>query len=108
MNRLSRKEPVALGLLMKYWIISEGLGPSYNSYRIRKAWGQVSGMEKYTGHTFFKDGLLYVYLTSSVARQSLKARLKSLNARLNEALQEDEKFIKGYKFSRYVDQIILR
>lgn len=90
------------------WVVSSGGGPSYNAYRIEKAWKEVSGSQGHTVRTFFKDGVLYVSLDSSVLRSRLSHLTDAMLGELNAALDRDERFIKGYSFSRKVDKIVLK
>ncbi len=107
-NRIARKYPIAIRQAIQEWLVSEGLGPAYNANIVCRVWNEVSGMSHYTDRTFFKDGTLYVSLTSSVARSRMQPMRKQLAERLNEVLFEDEMFIRGQAFTRYVNQIILR
>ena len=104
----SRTNPEPFQALFLEWVVSMGYGPSYNSYRIEKAWKKVSGSESQTVRTFFRDGILYVTLNSSALRSHLSLSVENLRTRLNRELDEDGRFIKGYAFSRKVDKIVLK
>lgn len=107
-NRIERKYPIPVRQAIQEWLVSEGLGPAYNAQIIARIWNEVSGMERYTGHVWFKDGTLYVTLTSSVVRSRLSTMSTQLAARINEALFQNEMFIRGKAFTRYVNQIVLK
>ncbi len=107
-NRIERKYPIPGRQAIQEWLVSEGLGPAYNAQIIARIWNEVSGMERYTGHVWFKDGTLYVTLTSSVVRSRLSTMGTQLAARINEALFQNEMFIRGKAFTRYVNQIVLK
>ena len=107
-HRMARKYPIAVRQAIQEWLIAEGLGPAYNANIIARTWNEVSGMEHYTGHVWFKDGTLFVTLTSSVARSRLSLMTGELAGRINEALFQDEMFIRGKAFTRYVNQIVLK
>ncbi|MBP5398674.1 MAG: DUF721 domain-containing protein [Bacteroidales bacterium] len=104
----SRRQAEPILAIFLEWVVSEGGGPSYNAYRIEKAWKEVSGTQEHTVRTFFKDGILYVTLDSSVLRSHLSHLTDSLQGALNAALDRDERFLKGYSFSRKVDKIVLK
>ena len=107
-NRMERKYPIPVRQAIQEWLVTEGLGPAYNAQRIVKAWNEVSGMERYTGNVWFKDGILHVTLTSSVVRSRLSLMCPQLAERINEALFQNEMFIRGKAFTRYVNHIILK
>ncbi len=107
-NRMERKYPIPVRQAIQEWLVAEGLGPAYNAQRVARVWNEVSGMERYTGNVWFKDGTLYVTLTSSVVRSRLSLMCPQLTERINEALCQDEMFIRGKAFTRYVNQIILK
>ena len=105
---MARKYPIPIRQAIQEWLIAEGLGPAYNANIIARTWNEVSGMEHYTSRVWFKDGTLFVTLTSSVVRSRLSLMTVELAGRINEALFQDEMFIRGKAFTRYVHQIILK
>ncbi|MBP5538342.1 MAG: DUF721 domain-containing protein [Bacteroidales bacterium] len=107
-NRIERKYPIPVRQAIQEWLLAEGLGPAYNANIIARTWKEVSGMERYTGNVWFKDGTLYVTLTSSVVRSRLSLMGGQLAERINEALFQNEMFIRGKAFTRYVNQIVLK
>lgn len=107
-NRMERKYPIPIRQAIQEWLVSEGLGPAYNAHIIARIWNEVSGMERYTGNVWFKEGVLHVTLTSSVVRSRLSMMCPQLIERINEALYQDEMFIRGKAFTRYINQIILK
>ena len=107
-HRMARKYPIPVRQAIQEWLVSEGLGPAYNAHIIARVWNEVSGMEPYTGRVWFKDGTLFVTLTSSVVRSRLSLMTGELAGRINEALFQDEMFIRGKAFTRYVNQIVLK
>ena len=104
----ARREAEPFLAVFQEWVVENGGGPSYNAYRIEEAWKAVSGTQEHTTRTFFKDGILYVALDSSVLRSHLSRLTDSMRVALNTALDRDERFIKGYSFSRKVDKIVLK
>ncbi|MBO7511327.1 MAG: DUF721 domain-containing protein [Bacteroidales bacterium] len=107
-NRMERKYPIPVRQAIQEWLVAEGLGPSYNAQRVIRIWNEVSGMERHTGNVWFKEGVLHVTLTSSVVRSRLSLMTAQLIESINEALRQDEMFIRGKAFTRYVHQIILK
>lgn len=107
-NRIARKYPVPVRQAIQEWLVAEGLGPAYNAQLICRRWNEISGMGRYTSQAWFKEGTLHITLNSSVARSRLSPMAGLLTERLNDALRQDEMFIRGKAFTRYVNQIILR
>ncbi len=82
--------------------------PALNTRRIFKAWNTLSGAQQYTLGLFFKDGTLYVKLSSSVARTFLKSQCAAIKERINNALKEDELFIQDDPKVGFVEKIVLK
>lgn len=108
-NTLSRKTPRSFKQLYLDWILSEGLGPSYNMYRIRLAWGECSGYANWTHNIFFRSGILYLSLNcSSVIKTQIRLQSSNLVQAINQWLLEDEMFIKDKAFTKYIEKIIIK
>jgi hypothetical protein len=57
-------------LVMEY-IREMKLTTGFNTHRIFEAWDQVSGASRYTISRFYRDGMLYCTISSSVVRNQL-------------------------------------
>lgn len=94
-NRVKRKEAVAIGDALKLFLIQSRLAMPHNTQRIFYAWDVVSGAAPFTLKRFFRDGKLFVTLSSSAVRSQLSFQKDVLLEKINAALETDEMFIKG-------------
>lgn len=90
MSRLPRKNAISLGELLKDVIKAEHLDKGLNMRRVFAAWDQASGAEKYTIKKYFRDGKLYITVSSSVIRSQLLFQKAALVEKMNSILSEDE------------------
>ena len=60
-------------------------------HRVLRAWKEIlgEGVSKYTSNLYFKRGVLFVHLNSSVLRAELMMNKKSLIKKLNEYAEMD-------------------
>ncbi len=108
-NPLSRTIPKNFQQHFLEWVISEGMGVSYNTHRINMAWDACSGLAKWTSSKFFKDGILYINLNcSSVVKTHARMQSDNMVQQLNIHLQSDDLFIKNRSFTKYIDKIVIR
>lgn len=84
-NTLSLKE------VIQSWISDAGKMQQYNSARAVNAWYKLMGIvaDKHTEKVWFSDGLLVIYLNSSVLREDLWMQKNKLVESLNEELGEE-------------------
>lgn len=106
--RLERKNAQSVSELMHEYIVEMKLSAGLNTRRIFEAWEQVSGAAQYTSRQFFRDGTLYVTLSSSVVRNSLSFRREDLIAGINKILEQDELFVKNDPRVQFVSKLVLR
>ena len=106
--KIERKTAAPLESVLQAYIKAMHLTASHNTHRIFEAWGEASGAESLTLKKFFKDGTLYVTLSSSVARSQLQMQLLWIKQKMNELLVLDPLFIKGGDDSQFVKEIILK
>ena len=71
------------------------LVPGVNKHRASEAWSAVSGASRYTLDVALEKGVLYVTLSSSVARNQLYFQRDVLLTKINEFLDNDPMFVKG-------------
>lgn len=108
MNRIERKEAIPLSNALQDFLKMYKLTAPLNTQRVFKAWDKVSGAAMYTSNRFYRDGKLYITISSSVARSQLQFQKEVLVERINETLRQDELFTKDDKLVGYVKQLIIK
>lgn len=88
-SRIARREAISVGDAILEALRSSRLGSAHNTQRIYEAWDKVSGAGKLTLKRFFRDGKLYVTLSSSAARGMLLMQKDVLIAGINAELDKD-------------------
>ena len=94
-NRLRRKEAVGMDRLVQEFIREMKIASGVNKCRAQEAWNQVSGASRYTMDVNLDNGILYVTLNSSMARNQLYFQRDVLVQKMNEFLKNDPIFVKG-------------
>lgn len=107
MNKLQYRRYTTLGDALRLLVRQYGLEPELERRRIYAAWDDASGAGPYTIRRYFKDGRLYVTLSSSVLRSQLSFQKADLVERINSLLSEDSMFSDG-KGKKYVKELILK
>ncbi len=107
-NRISRKTAQPLGELIRQFLSSRPLRDSVSSHLVFSAWDRASGAAPWTVRRFFRDGRLYVTLSSSVVRSQLGFQKEELVRKMNSLLDKDELFPGGKQGGRYVKELILK
>ena len=106
--RLVRKSAQGMKELVDEFIKEMKLSSGLNTQRIFEAWGEASGASAYTTRLFFRDGKLYVTLSSSVARNQLSFQKMLLVEKINQILRDDDLFVKDDPRVQYVQELILK
>ena len=106
--RIARKQAVSMEELIPLYIKSMKLSAGLNTQRIFAAWDEASGAASFTLKRFFRDGRLYVTLSSSVVRNRLSFQKDALVEGINSILARDELFIKDDPRVSYVRELILK
>ena len=106
--RISRKEAVPMDRLIEQYIREMKLAAGLNTQRIFAAWDAVSNASAYTLKRFFRDGTLYITLSSSAFRRELSFRKEMLVEQINAWLDQDVLFVKDDPKVGKVQQIILK
>ena len=106
--KMERKSIMESSDMMLAYIKYLKAAPALNTRRIFETWHKESGVGAYTLKLFFRDGTLYVTLSSSVVRNSIKPFINSIMAKINQSLQEDPLFIKDEPKVGYVKKIIIK
>lgn len=74
--------------IIKQYIDNMKISAGLNTELVFQAWDEVSGAAQFTLNKFFRDGTLYITLSSSMVRSQLMfqrdALIKSINAKLLE------------------------
>lgn len=104
---MPRKTAQPLVEVLKEMLVEGKAGHTHNSYRIFNAWDKVSGASAYTIKRFWRDGKLYITLSSSVICMQLSMQKDVLLSKINAALSEDELYI-GSTAEGPVKELILR
>ncbi|MBR5702856.1 MAG: DUF721 domain-containing protein [Bacteroidales bacterium] len=106
-NRIARKTALPLIDVLKQMLVEGGARVSHNTNLIYSAWDTVSGAGAYTIKRFFRDGKLYITLSSSVICSQLLLQKDVLVAKINSALAGNELYI-GQTEGGPVKELILK
>lgn len=106
--RLARKKALSMDEVVRLYIESMKLSPALNTRRIFAAWDAASGAAPYTLKRFFRDGRLYVTLSSSVVRNQLSFQTGALIEKMNDFLSKDSLFAGDDVRVSYVKELILK
>lgn len=107
-NKLRRQEAVGMDELVSQFIREMKLSSGLNRQRIFEAWDAVSGASRYTIDRFFRDGMLYCTISSSVVRNQLYFQRDVLVRQMNEYLAKDEMFVRDGNNEPVIKNLILR
>jgi len=108
MNRLPRKHPQLLGDTLKEFFRLYRLSPQINRMKIFEAWNEASGAANYTSKLFFRDGILYVTVSSSVVRSQLSFQIPGVLEKMNSILSSDSLFDPECKDVGYVKELRIK
>jgi len=106
--RIARKKALSMDELVRMYIDSMRLAPALNTRRIFAAWDEASGAGPYTLKRFFRDGRLYITLSSSVVRNQLSFQSQALVEKMNAILSKDELFARDDTRVSFVKELILK
>ena len=107
-NRIGRKDAQGMQELVSQFIREMKLSSGFNRQRVFEAWNEVSGASRFTSDMFFRNGMLYCTITSSVVRNQLYFQKDLLLRRMNEYLDKDELLVRDGKEVPFVRELILR
>ncbi len=94
MSRINRKQAITVGEAIKEMFRSEHLSATHNTHRIFWAWDEASGAGPFTIRRYFRDGVLYVTMNSSVLASRLSMQKEWLAEKINAILADDPLFIR--------------
>lgn len=103
-----RKEAIGMDILMKLFLRQNGLSARLNTQRVFDAWDAISGASRYTLNRFYRDGRLFVTVSSSMLRSHLELQRRQLVEALNEHLRNDSMFDQECKLVGFVKELIIK
>ena len=106
--RIHRKEAVSMDQVVKEYIKSMKIAAGLNTQRIFAAWDACSGAGEFTLKRFFREGKLYITLSSSVIRNQLSFQKTELIEKMNRFLSEDSLFTEDNRTVSYIRELVLR
>lgn len=106
--KLEKKPADGMNSLMKAYVSLMKLGPALNTRRVFLAWDKVSGAADYTLRRFYRDGTLYITMSSSALRALMNFRKEEMVKRINDELEKDELFVADDPTVGYVKELILK
>ena len=107
-NRIGRKDAQGMQELIAQYIREMKLSSGFNRQRVFEAWDVASGASRYTIDRFFKDGMLYCTISSSVVRNQLYFQRDVLLQKMNEYLSDDAMFVHDGKDGPIIRNLILK
>lgn len=107
-NRIGRKDAQGMEELIAQYIREMKLTSGFNRQRIFEAWDAVSGASRYTIDRFFRDGMLYCTISSSVVRNQLYFQRDVLVQKMNEYLDGDSMLVRDAKEQPVIKNLILK
>lgn len=107
-NRIGRKDAQGMEELIGQYIREMKLASGFNRQRVFEAWDAVSGASRYTIGRFFRDGMLYCTISSSVVRNQLYFQRDVLLQQINEYLDKDGMLVRDRKDGPLVRNLILK
>lgn len=94
--------------LVKQYIKSMKLASGLNTQRIFEAWDACSGAGEFTLRRYFRDGKLYITLSSSVVRNQLHFQKQDLVEKMNRFLLDDSLFTEDNSTVGFIQELILK
>ena len=76
--------------------------------RVFEAWDEVSGASRYTLDRFFRDGILYCTISSSVVRNQLYFQRDVLVRKMNEILEKDPLLVRDGLKTPLIRTLVLK
>ena len=87
---------------------SSGASASHNSRRIFSAWDEASGAGAYTIRRFYRDGILYITMKSSVLATQLSMQKSAITEKINAILSDDPLFIREDSHTGFVKELRIK
>ncbi len=106
--RLARKKALSMDEVVRMYIESMKLTPGLNTRLVFSAWDEASGAAPYTLKRFYRDGKLYITLSSSVVRNQLSFQSAAIVEKINAILAGNRLFAKDDARVSFVKELILK
>ena len=107
-NKLPFRKALGMNTLIRE-VLKEGrMAEAFNSRCIFRAWDLASGAAEFTVRRYFRDGKLYITLSSSVVRSQLHFQQDVLLQKINSIARNDEFFTDTESVKGPVTQLILK
>jgi len=107
-NRIGRKDAQGMEELIGLYIREMKLTAGFNRQRVFEAWDEVSGASRYTLDRFFRDGILYCTISSSVVRNQLYFQRDILVRKMNEILEKDPLLVRDGLKTPLIRTLVLK
>lgn len=108
MSRIPRKQAITVAEALKEMFRSERLGATLNTRRVFLAWEEASGAGNFTIRKFFRDGVLYVTMSSSVLASQLGMQKAALLEKMNAILAGDPLLIHEDEHEQIVKELRIK
>lgn len=108
MSRIPRKQAITVAEALKEMFRSERLGATLNTRRVFLAWEEASGAGNFTIRRFFRDGVLYVTMSSSVLASQLGMQKAALLEKMNAILADDPLLIHEDEHEQIVKELRIK
>ncbi len=106
--RIHRKEAESMDAIVSRLIKSMKLAAGLNIQRVYAAWDACSGAGPFTLKRFYRDGKLYITLSSSVVRNQLYFQKDLLVEKMNAFLRSDSLFTDDNRSVGFIRELILK
>ena len=105
---IRRKEALTMEEVIEEYIKSAKLASGLNTQRVFAAWDECSGAGPFTLKRYFRSGVLYVTLKSSVIRNQLSFQKTELVEKMNATLAGDRLFTSDNRTVGYIRELVLK
>lgn len=105
--KLRRTSAEPVGDILKLFVVHNRLGYGLFDQELFRLWDSISGAGRHSTNKFFRDGTLYVTITSSLLRSQLNFQLDLIRIKINQMLDESET-VNLSGITDRVEKIVLR
>ncbi|MBO7396703.1 MAG: DUF721 domain-containing protein [Bacteroidales bacterium] len=106
--RFARKQALSMEEVVERYIKQMRIAAGLNTRLIFEAWDECSGAGPFTLRRFFRDGKLYITLSSAVIRDQLYFQRDVLVEKINARLNGNSLFTQDNRSVNYVKELILK
>jgi predicted nucleic acid-binding Zn ribbon protein len=108
MSRIERKQAISIGDALKEMFKRSKASATHNTRRIFMAWDEASGAREFTIKKYFRAGVLYITVKSSVLATQLNMQKTWLLEKINAILSDDPLFIKDDANVGFVNELRIK